>query len=134
MPLPARWPVPCLAAAQMKTFFDGTGSHWQKGTLLGKPAALFVSTGTQGGGQETTALTALTQLSHHGMIFVPYGYQSPEVQFDMSSVHGGSAYGAGCFAGADGSRKPSEAELSVAKAQGAYFAKTALALKKGRSE
>lgn len=126
-------PFASFAAAQMKAFFDGTGGHWQKGALVGKPGAVFVSTGSQGGGQETTAFTTVTQLSHHGMIFVPYGYQSPEVQFDNSSVHGGSAYGAGCIAGADGSRKPSEAELSVAKAQGAYFAKTALALKKGRS-
>ena len=93
-----------------------------------------MSTGTPGGGQETTALTAVTQLTHHGMIFVPYGYQSPETQFDVSTVHGGSPYGAGCFAGPDGSRKPSDAELAMAKSQGAYFARTALALKKGRAE
>lgn len=123
-----------MMAAQMKAFFDSTGGHWAKGALVGKPAAVFHSTGTLGGGQETTSLTAVTQFTHHGMIFVPYGYQSGAFQFDVSCAHGGSPYGAGCLAGPDGSRVPSEGELDMATAQGAYFAKTALALKKGRAE
>jgi NAD(P)H dehydrogenase (quinone) len=57
----------------MKAMFDGTGSLWAKGALAGKPAGLFFSTGTQGGGQETTALTTLPFLTHHGMIYVPMG-------------------------------------------------------------
>lgn len=51
-----------MMAAQMKAFFDATGSHWQSGALVGKPAALFNSIATQGGGMETTLMTAVTQL------------------------------------------------------------------------
>ena len=53
-------------ASQFKAFLDATGGLWQAGALVGKPAGLFVSVGTQGGGLETTALTAVTQLTHHG--------------------------------------------------------------------
>ena len=60
-----------MIPAQLKAFFDSTGGVWQKGGYIGKTAGLFFSTGTQGGGQETTALTFVTQLTHHGMIFVP---------------------------------------------------------------
>ncbi|KAK9013006.1 hypothetical protein V6N11_041030 [Hibiscus sabdariffa] len=63
----------CMAA-QMKAFLDTTGQLWREQTLAGKPGGFFVSTGTQGGGQETTAWTAITQLAHHGMLFVPIGY------------------------------------------------------------
>lgn len=63
-----------MMAAQMKAFFDTTGGLWGTQALAGKPAGIFVSTGTQGGGQETTALTAISQLTHHGMVFVPLGY------------------------------------------------------------
>lgn len=54
------------------------GGLWQAGALVGKPAAVFVSVGTQGGGMETTALTFITQLAHHGMIYVPTGYSFGE--------------------------------------------------------
>ena len=64
---------PCHAAAQMKAFIDSTGGLWQSGALVGKPASVFVSVGTQGGGIETTALTFYTQLAHHGMVIVPTG-------------------------------------------------------------
>jgi hypothetical protein len=57
--------------AQLKAFFDKSGQVWQKGGWVGKPVGIFFSTGTQGGGQETTALTTLTQFTHHGMIYVP---------------------------------------------------------------
>jgi len=56
--------------AQMKSFMDGTGGLWSSGALTGKPAGCFVSVGTQGGGMETTALTFVTQCTHHGMVFV----------------------------------------------------------------
>lgn len=59
------------------------------GGLIGKPAATFFSTGTQGGGQETTALTFVTQLAHHGMVYVPLGYSHPK-RTDMSEIIGGS--------------------------------------------
>lgn len=109
-----------MAAAQMKAFMDSTGGLWLKGKLVGKPAGIFFSTGTQGGGQETTALTFITQLAHHGMVYVPIGYSSPKLM-DMNETHGGSPYGAGCLAGPDGSRMPSDLEKDVAKHQGGYF-------------
>lgn len=111
-----------MASAQMKSFLDSTGGLWQAGALVGKPAGIFVSTGTQGGGMETTALTFITQLSHHGMIFVPTGYSMGGELFSNEEVRGGSAYGAGCLAGADGSRQPSALELKMAKHQGSYHA------------
>lgn len=110
-----------MMPAQMKAFFDATGQLWQSGALQGKAAGVFVSTGTMQGGQETTTLTALTQLTHHGIIFVPLGYADPEM-FDLSKVHGGSSYGASTFAGVDGSRQPSEMELRLASIQGERFA------------
>lgn len=58
---------------QMKSVLDATGGLWQSGGLVGKPAGVFISTATQGGGQETSTLTFLTQLAHHGMMFVPIG-------------------------------------------------------------
>jgi len=110
-----------MCAAQIKSFMDATGGLWLQGKLVGKPAGIFFSTGTQGGGQETTALTFLTQFAHHGMVYVPIGYSSPKLM-EMGETHGGSPYGAGCFAGPDGSRMPSELELAIAKHQGEYFA------------
>lgn len=108
-------------AAQMKAFFDSTGQLWREQKLAGKPAGFFVSTGTQGGGQETTAWTAITQLAHHGMLFVPIGYTFGAGMFKMDDIRGGSPYGAGVFAG-DGTREPSEMELALAEHQGQYMA------------
>ncbi|KAG1358688.1 putative NAD(P)H dehydrogenase (quinone) FQR1-like 2 [Cocos nucifera] len=110
----------CMAA-QMKAFFDSTGKLWTEQKLVGKPAGFFVSTGTQGGGQETTAWTAITQLAHHGMLYVPIGYTFGAGMFKMDDIRGGSPYGAGVFAG-DGSRGPSEMELALAEHQGKYMA------------
>ncbi|KAL8118018.1 putative NAD(P)H dehydrogenase (quinone) FQR1-like 2 [Apium graveolens] len=110
----------CMAA-QMKAFFDSTGKLWQDQRLSGKPAGFFVSTGTQGGGQETTAWTAITQLVHHGMLYVPIGYTFGAGMFEMDSICGGSPYGAGVFAG-DGTREPTETELALAEHQGKYMA------------
>jgi len=109
-----------MAAAQMKAFMDTTGGLWAKAGLLGKPATIFFSTAIQNGGQETTALTFVTQLAHHGMIFVPMGPSTPDL-FDLSEVHGGSAYGCGTIAGPDGSRQPSDLEKRVATHHGKYF-------------
>jgi len=107
--------------AQFKSFWDSTGGLWQSGALVGKPAGVFVSTGTQGGGQETIGLTLIPQLAHHGIIFVPLGYQDPRV-FSYEEAHGASPYGAGTLAGSDGSRQPSDLEKGVAETQGAKFA------------
>ncbi|XP_078175756.1 putative NAD(P)H dehydrogenase (quinone) FQR1-like 1 [Carex rostrata] len=117
-----------MMAAQMKAFFDSTGGLWRGQELAGKPAGIFYSTGSQGGGQETTPLTAITQLTHHGMIFVPVGYTFGAGMFEMEQIKGGSPYGAGTFAG-DGSRQPSELELGQAFHQGKYFAGIAKKLK-----
>lgn len=108
-------------AAQMKAFWDSTGKLWREQSLAGKPAGFFISTGTQGGGQETTAWTAITQLAHHGMLFVPIGYTFGAGMFKMDEIRGGSPYGAGVFAG-DGTRQPSEVELALAEHQGKYMA------------
>ncbi|GBG71367.1 hypothetical protein CBR_g8786 [Chara braunii] len=118
-----------MMPAQMKAFFDATGSLWQSQALAGKPAGIFISTGTQGGGQETTALTAITQLTHHGMIFVPLGYGLGDRMFKMDEVRGGSSYGSGTFAGARGDRMPTELELDLAHYQGKMFAPVAQKLK-----
>ncbi|XP_020169981.1 probable NAD(P)H dehydrogenase (quinone) FQR1-like 1 [Aegilops tauschii subsp. strangulata] len=108
-------------AAQMQAFFDSTAPLCRGQRLAGKPAGFFVSTGTQCGGQETTAWTAITQLAHHGMLFVPIGYTFREGMFEMEELRGGSPYGAGVFAG-DGSRPPSELELALAEHHGKYMA------------
>ncbi|KAI6703917.1 probable NAD(P)H dehydrogenase (quinone) FQR1-like 1 [Syzygium oleosum] len=117
-----------MMAAQFKAFMDATGGLWGSQKLAGKPAGIFYSTGSQGGGQETTPLTAITQLTHHGMIFVPVGYTFGAGMFEMEQVKGGSPYGAGTYAG-DGSRLPSELELGLAFHQGKYFADVAKKLK-----
>jgi NAD(P)H dehydrogenase (quinone) len=109
--------------AQMRALFDATGGLWMSGALAGKPAGLFCSVGTQGGGSETTLMTALPYLAHHGMIFVPIGYTAgPEAMTGLEEVRGGNPWGATTYAGGDGSRQPSAAELALAKHQGAYFA------------
>ncbi|KAF1792281.1 Flavoprotein-like domain [Phytophthora cactorum] len=110
--------------AQVKAFFDSAGGLWASGALVGKPAGIFFSTGSQGGGQETTAFTALTFLAHQGLTFVPLGYRAPEL-FNMDEIHGGSPWGAGTLANGDGSRQPSKLELTVATTQGKSFAEVA---------
>ncbi|KAI4304304.1 hypothetical protein MLD38_039835 [Melastoma candidum] len=110
-----------MMAAQFKAFMDSTGGLWRTQALAGKPAGIFYATGSQGGGQETTPLTAITQLAHHGIIFVPIGYTFGAGMFELEQVKGGSPYGAGTYAG-DGSRQPSELELAQAFHQGKYIA------------
>ncbi|MBC7192583.1 NAD(P)H:quinone oxidoreductase [Marinobacter sp.] len=107
-------------AGQMRTFLDQTGGLWAEGKLHGKVASVFVSTGT-GGGQEHTITSFWTTLAHHGMILVPLGYGIPEF-FDISEVNGGTPYGASTIAGGDGSRQPSEKELTIARFQGRHVA------------
>jgi NAD(P)H dehydrogenase (quinone) len=107
-------------AAQMRNFLDQTGGMWVKGALIGKVASVFASTGT-GGGNETTILTFIPTLLHHGMIYVGLPYSCPQLA-DLSEVKGGSPYGAATIAGADGSRKPNELELAMARFQGKHVA------------
>ncbi|KAK3330054.1 flavoprotein-like protein [Apodospora peruviana] len=111
--------------AQWKTFWDKTGKQWSGGGFWGKFAGVFVSSGTMGGGQESTAIAALSTFAHHGIIYVPFGYAKAFPQMtDMSEIHGGSPWGAGTFAGGDGSRQPSEKEKELATIQGEWFYKT----------
>lgn len=117
-----------VMAAQFKAFFDATSEIWESQALAGKPAGIFWSTGFHGGGQELTALTAITQLAHHGMIFVPLGYTFGSKMMEMDEVKGGSPYGAGTFA-ADGTRHPTELELEQAFYQGKYVAELTKKLK-----
>ncbi|KFY85045.1 hypothetical protein V500_08747 [Pseudogymnoascus sp. VKM F-4518 (FW-2643)] len=110
--------------AQWKAFWDKSGGVWQSGGYWGKYAGIFVSTGTPGGGRETTAVSAMSTLAHHGFIYVPLGYKTVFAQLtDLSEVHGGSPWGASIYAGADSSRQPTNLELTIAEAQGKAFYK-----------
>ena len=113
---------------QMRNFLDQTGPLWAKGALAGKPASVFTSTGT-GAGNETTITSFHSTLLHHGMIVVGVPYSVAPELFDVSVTRGGSPYGASTIAGGDGSRQPSEAELSIAAKQGAHVARIAKKLK-----
>ncbi|WP_339842658.1 NAD(P)H:quinone oxidoreductase [uncultured Halopseudomonas sp.] len=114
-------------SGQMRTFFDQTGGLWAKGALFGKVASVFTSTGT-GGGEEMTITSVWTTLAHHGMTIVPIGYGAQEL-FDISTVSGGTPYGASTLAGGDGSRQPDERELNIARFQGEHVAKITAKLK-----
>jgi NAD(P)H dehydrogenase (quinone) len=112
-------------AAAMKYFWDGTGSLWMKHTLVGKPAALFTSTGTMHGGQESTLLTMMLPLLHHGMVIVGLPYSEPELN---STQQGGTPYGASHVAGLANDQPISEAEKKLCIALGKRLAQTALKL------
>ena len=114
--------------AQMRAFLDRTGGLWAKGALIGKVGSVFVSTGTQHGGQETTITGFHSTLLQHGMIVVGCPYSAPGLT-NMAEITGGTPYGASTLAGADGSRQPSENELAIARFQGEHVAKVALKLK-----
>jgi len=108
--------------AQWKAFWDSTGSQWSTGGYWGKYAGVFVSTGTPGGGQESTVISALSTLTHHGIIYVPLGYATSfPLLANLTEVRGGSPWGAGSFAGADGSRQPSALEIQLASTHGEAF-------------
>jgi len=107
-------------ASQMRNFLDQTGGLWVKGGLVGKVGSVFTSTGT-GGGNESTIISFVTTLIHHGMVYVGLPYTCPELA-DISEVKGGSPWGAATIAGADGSRTPSAKELAQARFQGAHVA------------
>jgi NAD(P)H dehydrogenase (quinone) len=116
--------------SQLRNFIDQTGGLWAKGALNGKVGSVFVSSATQHGGQESTALTFIPTLMHLGMVVVgvPYAFQG---QMGVDEVKGGSPYGASTITAADGSRQPSQVELDGARFQGAHVARVAQALKAG---
>jgi NAD(P)H dehydrogenase (quinone) len=112
-------------AAPMKYFLDGTTSLWLKGALIGKPAAVFTSTGSMHGGQETTLVSMMLPLLHHGMVMVGLPYSEPELS---STSTGGTPYGASHVAGATDDRPISEDERKLCIALGKRLAETALKL------
>ena len=118
--------------AQMRNFLDQTGGLWAQGALIGKVGSVFTSTGTQHGGQETTITSFHNTLLHHGMLIAGVPYSEPGLT-NMTEITGGSPYGAGTLAGADGSRQPSENELQIARFQGRHVAEIARALAIGRA-
>jgi len=116
------------ASAQMQAFFDSTGGLWQKGALVGKAGGVFVSTGTQHGGQETTLVSMQTFLFHQGLVVVGVPYAAQELTH-MDDITGGSPYGAGTIAGTKGERTPTANELAIARFQGKHTAQVAAKLK-----
>ncbi len=114
-------------ASQMTAFWDQAGGLWARGALHGKVGGAFTSTATQHGGQETTLFSIITNLLHFGMVIVglDYGHAG---QMTLDEITGGSPYGATTIAGGDGSRQPSENELTGARYQGRKIAETAMKL------
>lgn len=112
-------------AGQMRTFLDQTGGLWANGKLVNKLGSVFTSSAT-GAGNETTITSFWNTLAHHGMLIVPVDYAGAQALFDISELRGGSPYGASTYAGADGSRQPSDNELSIARYQGEKVARLAL--------
>ncbi|TQF00433.1 MAG: NAD(P)H:quinone oxidoreductase [Spiribacter salinus] len=108
-------------AAQMRNFLDQTGGLWAAGKLIGKVGSVFASTGSQHGGQETTLTSFHTTLFHQGMVVVGVPYSCPELT-TMEEITGGTPYGATTLADGDGSRQPSENELTIARFQGHHVA------------
>lgn len=113
-------------AAPLKYFLDGTSAQWLSGTLSGKPACVFTSTGSIHGGQEATLLSMMIPLLHHGMMLLGVPYTHPEL---MMSTTGGTPYGASHWSGPNGTLSMSEETRSLAVALGKRLAHTACKLK-----
>jgi NAD(P)H dehydrogenase (quinone) len=115
-------------AAPMKYFIDGTSSLWLSGALIGKPAAVFSSSASLHGGQETTLLTMLLPLLHHGMLIAGLPYSEAGL---MSTDSGGTPYGASHVAGQNNDRPVDQTEIALCQALGKRVADTASLLLKG---
>lgn len=109
-------------AAALKYFLDSTGAQWLSGALIGKPAAVFTSTASMHGGQETTLVSMMLPLLHHGMLLVGLPYSEPDL---TTTTTGGTPYGASHLAGADSSLPLSEEEKRLCRALGKRLAETA---------
>ena len=109
---PTRFPN---MAAPVKHFIDGLGAEWASGTLVGKPAAVFTSTATQHGGQESTLLSLQVPLLHHGCVIVGIPFTEPQLS---STRTGGTPYGASHVAGGEDDPQPSDEEAALARALG----------------
>lgn len=112
-------------AAPLKYFIDSTSSQWLSGALSGKPAAGFTSSSSMHGGQETTLLSMMLPLIHHGMIWVGIPYSEAALS---TTTSGGSPYGASHVSGAAGHTELSESERQLATALGVRLAQVALKL------
>lgn len=113
-------------AAPLKYFLDGTSGLWLSGALAGKPAGVFTSTSTMHGGQESTLLTMMLPLLHHGMLLVGLPYTQPELSGTQT---GGTPYGASQVSGTGAEPRPlSKDEITLCQALGRRVAETALKL------
>ncbi len=112
-------------AAPLKHFLDGTGLLWQRGTLAGKPACVFTSTASLHGGQETTLLSMMLPLLHHGMLLIGLPYTQAELNATRA---GGTPYGASHFAGLADDQPVSDDERTLCIAQGRRLAELSLKL------
>lgn len=106
-------------AAPMKHFIDGLGAQWASGTLVGKPACVFTSTATMHGGQESTLLTMMVPLLHHGMVLVGLPFTEPALS---TTRGGGTPYGASHVAGGQNDPAPTDEEKQLARALGRRLA------------
>lgn len=113
-------------AAAMKYFWDGTSSQWLSGTLAGKPACVFTSTGSLHGGQESTLLSMMLPLLHHGMLLLGIPYTQAEL---MTTSTGGTPYGASHWSGVSGTQAISADTRALAITLGKRLAQTAIKLR-----
>jgi len=114
-------------ASAMKYFWDGSTAQWLSGALSGKPACVFTSSGSLHGGQETTLISMMLPLMHHGMLILGLPYTNPELS---STTTGGTPYGVSHFAGGSGQHPISKDEHQLAIEQGKRLATIAKQLKK----
>jgi NAD(P)H dehydrogenase (quinone) len=112
-------------AAPLKYFIDSTSSLWLSGTLAGKPAAVFTSTSSLHGGQESTLLSMMLPLLHHGMLLMGLPYSEAAL---LTTTSGGTPYGPSHTAGTDSKRPLTEAEKTLCRALGKRLAQTAATL------
>ena len=117
-------------AASLKHFLDGTSSLWLNYALAGKPAGVFTSTASMHGGQESTLLSMMLPLLHHGMLIVGVPYSVREI---METNAGGTPYGASHVAGSNSDRSLTEQERAICRAQGKRIAEIATFLPKTTS-
>lgn len=113
-------------AASMKYFWDSTSSEWLAGTLVGKPACVFTSSGSMHGGQESCLISMMLPLLHHGMCIVGLPYSNSEL---LTTRSGGTPYGVSHLAGSNADLEITKEEKALALAQGRYLAEIAAKLR-----